>query len=217
MVKPVPASVAALMVTAAVPVELKVTDCVADVFNTTLPKEMLVALMLKVGVNAFNCKAKLFETAPALAVSVTAWAVPTDDTAAVNPALVALAGTVTVVGTVTAPLLLDRLTLSPPLGAAPLNVIVHASVTDPVSDALLQERLLNVAVAPPLPCTLTIAAVLDEALVMIPNSPAEFDAKLDAALFSTIALQLDQARKVQQAKIVCRRRTRWLLNRKRFT
>lgn len=215
MVKPVPASVAALMVTGAVPAELKVTDCVADAFNTTLPKEMLVALIFRVGVNAFNCRAKLLETAPTLAVSVTAWAVPTDDTAAVNPALVALAGTVTVAGTVTAPLLLDRLTLSPPLGAAPLNVIVHASVTDPVI-ALLHERVLNVAVAP-LPCTLTIAALLDEALVMILNSPAEVDDKLDAALFSTIPLQLDQARKMQQAKIVCRRRTRWLLNLNRFT
>src|SRR5579863_9978328 len=100
MVKPVPASVAALMVTGAVPVELKVTDCVADVFNTTLPKEMLVALIFRVGVNAFNCRAKLLETAPTLAVSVTAWAVPTDDTAAANPALVVLAGTVTVAGTV---------------------------------------------------------------------------------------------------------------------
>ena len=195
MVKPVPASVAALMVTGAVPVELKVTDCVADVFNRTLPKEMLVALIFRVGVNAFNCSAKLLETAPTLAVSVTAWAVPTDDTAAANPALVVLAGTVTVAGTVTAPLLLDRLTLSPPLGAAPLRVIVHASVTDPVIDALLQERVLNVAVAP-LPWTLTIAAVLDEALVIGLNSPAEVDDKLDAALFSTIPLQLDQARKM---------------------
>ncbi len=34
-----------------------------------------------------------------------------------NPALVAPAGTVTVFGTVTAELLLDRFTISPPLGA----------------------------------------------------------------------------------------------------
>ena len=200
-----PVNVAALMVTGAVPLELIVTDCVAGVFNTTLPKEMLVALMLSVGVRAFNCRVKLLETVPALAVSVTAWAVLTDDTAALNPELVALAGTVTVVGTVTAPLLLDRLTLSPPLGAAPLSVTVHASVTDPVIDALLQERVLNVA---PLRRALTVASGVGEPLVMLLNSSTEVDDKLGAALFNTIPLQLDQAREMQQAKIVCRRRVR---------
>jgi hypothetical protein len=140
-----------------------------------------------------------------LAVSVTAWAVLTDDTAALNPELIALAGTVTVVGTVTAPLLLDRLTLSPPLGAAPLSVTVHASVTDPVIDALLQERVLNVAT---LRRALTVASMVGEALVMLLCSSTEVADKLDAALFNTIPLQLDQAREMQQAKIVCRRRVR---------
>ena len=60
IVKPLPVSVAALIVTGAVPLEVKVTDCgVAAVFTTTLPKARLVALTLSVGTAAFNCRAKL--------------------------------------------------------------------------------------------------------------------------------------------------------------
>ena len=65
---------------------------------------------------------------PALAVNVAACAVVTDETEAVNAALVALAATVTVAGTLTAALLLDRLTLNPPLGATALSDIVPASL-----------------------------------------------------------------------------------------
>ena len=71
-VKPTPLSVAALTVTAAVPVEDKVTVCVAGEFTITLPKATVVALMLSVGTAAFNCRAKVFETLPALAVRVAA-------------------------------------------------------------------------------------------------------------------------------------------------
>ena len=85
------------------------------------------------------------ETLPALAVSVTACAVVTDDTVAVNPALVAFAGTTSVAGTVTAALLLARLTLKPPLPAAAVSVTVQLSLPDPVIDALLQESALNAA------------------------------------------------------------------------
>jgi hypothetical protein len=46
-------------------------------------------------------------------------------------------------GTVTAVLLLERLTVSPPLGAAALSVTVQASLTDPVMDVLLQENALK--------------------------------------------------------------------------
>ena len=60
MVKPVPVSVPELMVTGAVPVEDRVTDCgVAAVFTTTLPKARLDALTVSVGTAAFNCRAKL--------------------------------------------------------------------------------------------------------------------------------------------------------------
>jgi hypothetical protein len=151
--KPVPATVAALIVTDAAPVELRVTDCATGVFNATLPNETVVALILRMRDAAFNCSVRLLETVPALAVSVTTCAVLTGDAVTVNPALVALAGTVTDAGTLTAPLPPERLTLNPPLGAAPLNVTLQASVADPVSEALLQERALRVT----FPCGLVAA------------------------------------------------------------
>jgi hypothetical protein len=119
------------------------------VFTATLPNARLAALMLSVGTAAFNCSAKLLERLPALAVIVSVWAVATEATLAVNPALTAFAGTVTVLGTVTAEPLLDRLTVSPPLGAAAVSVTVHAFVPDPVMTALLQESALNAAESEP--------------------------------------------------------------------
>jgi hypothetical protein len=58
---------------------------------------------------------------------------------------VALAGTVKLAGTTTAGLLLERLTVNPPAGAAALSVTVHVSVPDPVREELLQLSVLNVA------------------------------------------------------------------------
>jgi hypothetical protein len=55
----------------------------------------------------------------------------TEDAVAVNPALVAPAGTATVDGTVIALLLLARLTVRPPLPAAAFRVTVQASAVDP--------------------------------------------------------------------------------------
>jgi hypothetical protein len=46
--KPVPDNVAEFTVTAAVPVDVSVNDCVAGVLSTTLPKARLVALTLNV-------------------------------------------------------------------------------------------------------------------------------------------------------------------------
>jgi hypothetical protein len=57
---------------------------------------------------------------------------------AVNTALATPEATVTEAGTVTLPLLLDRLTESPPLGAAAVRLTVHVLVPAPVSDAGLQ-------------------------------------------------------------------------------
>ncbi|MFZ0745076.1 MAG: hypothetical protein WAM85_11760, partial [Terracidiphilus sp.] len=74
--------------------------------------------MLRVGTAALNCKAKLFDTLPEVPVSVTAWAEVTDATVAENPILLLVAGMVTEAGTVTAELLLDKLTVTPPAGAA---------------------------------------------------------------------------------------------------
>jgi hypothetical protein len=113
--------------------------------------------MLSVGTAAFNCRAKLVETLPALAVSVTACALPTGETVAVNEALVAFAGTVTVVGTATAALLLDKLTHSPPPGAAAFSVTVQASVPAPVIDPLPHDTALNAA-APTDPVPLRLIA-----------------------------------------------------------
>jgi hypothetical protein len=86
---------------------------------------------------------KLLETLPALAFSVTCSAVATDETVAMNAALVALAGIETAAGTVTAELLLDRLMLCPLLGAGDASFAVQESVPDPVMDALLQESVLK--------------------------------------------------------------------------
>ena len=143
IVKPVPLSVAELMVIGAVPVEVNVTGSVDAVFTVTLPNAKLAGLIVNVGTAAFSCSAKVLETPPALAVRVTDCAVVTDDTVAVNPALVALAGTTTVAGTVTEALLLVRPTLTPPLPAAELSVTVHVSPPAPVIDTLVQDSPLN--------------------------------------------------------------------------
>jgi hypothetical protein len=165
-VKPTPVSVAALIVTGAVPVDVKVTDCVAAEFTTTLPNPTLVALMLSVGAAEFNCRTKLLETLPTLAVSVTASVVPTGDAVAVNSALVPFAGTVTVAGSVTAALLLVRLTLCPPFGAAAFSVTVQASITNPVMDVKLQESAFNTGVTLPLK-PITAVAPVEELLTMV--------------------------------------------------
>ena len=74
------------------------------------------------------------------------WVVVIAETAAVKLALVAPAGTVMDEGTVTALLLLDRLTASPPLPAAAESVTVQASVPAPVMDPWLQDRELGATV-----------------------------------------------------------------------
>ena len=170
IVKPVPLRVAELMVTGAVPVEVNVTGSVDAVFTVTFPNARLAALTVNVGTAAFSCSAKFLETLPALAVRVTACAVVTEDTVAVNPALVALAGTTTVAGTVTAALLLVRPTLKPPLPAAVVSVTVQASLPDPVIDALLQDSALNAAgTAVPVPVRLITAVPLVDELLWIVN------------------------------------------------
>ena len=70
IVKPVPATVAALTVTAAVPVEDRVSVCVVAVFTLTLPKARLDELTLRVGTPGLSCRAKVSATLPALAVRV---------------------------------------------------------------------------------------------------------------------------------------------------
>ena len=66
-------------------------------------------------------------------------------------ALVAFAGIVTVAGTVTAALLLERPTMNPPAGAAEVSVTVQASAPEPVMDDVAQVNPPNAAVTVPVP------------------------------------------------------------------
>ncbi len=137
-VKPLPLTAAALTVTAAVPVEDRVRVCVVAVFTFTLPKDKLDELTLSVGTEAPSDRAKVSATLLALAVKVALWAVVTEETVAVKAAVVAPAATITVAGTVAALLLLAKLTVNPPLGAAALSATVQESVPAPVIDPLAQ-------------------------------------------------------------------------------
>ena len=67
-----------------------------------------------------------------------------DPTVAVNPTVVAPAVAVTLAGTVAFALLLDSVSARPPLGAAPLNVTVHADVPGAFTLDGLQVTLLGV-------------------------------------------------------------------------
>lgn len=73
-----------------------------------------------------------------LAVRVAVSVEAGEDVIALNPTLLLPAGTVTLEGTCTAPLLLASDTAIPPLGAAAFRETVHGSVAPPVSDPLLQ-------------------------------------------------------------------------------
>jgi len=106
---------------------------------------------------------------PVVAVSDTDCALLTEATLAVNAALVAVAGMVTELGTVTMPLLLARLTLTPPVGAEPDKLTEHESASAPVIDVLLHCTPLTVGfTAMPVPLTLTVE---DGALLEIVNCP----------------------------------------------
>ena len=121
---------------------------------------------------------------PAEAVRVSVWAVVTAETAAVNPMLLDPAGTVIEPGTVTALLLLDKVTASPPVPAAADRLTVQESLPEPVIELWLQVSPLSVpAAACPVPLRL-IAAELGEALspmLMLPlRLPVAVGAKVTA-------------------------------------
>jgi hypothetical protein len=139
MVKPAPVTVAPLTVTGPVPVEFMVTAWIASVFTATLPKATLAVLRLRVGTGTFSSSAKVSVTVPALAVKVTACALETGVTFAVNWALLAFVCTSAAGDIVTAALLLDKATLKPGARAGPLSATVQRSVPVPPMDALLQE------------------------------------------------------------------------------
>ena len=94
---------------------------------------------------------------------------------AVNAALDAPAATVTAAGTVTALLLLIRLT-GVALATAPVSVIVQASVAVPVSDALVHETALTPGC--PVPLSAIAAVVVLLVIVTVPlATPATVGSK----------------------------------------
>jgi hypothetical protein len=113
--------------------------------------------------------AKVFDTLPAIAVSVAGWLVATEDTVAVNDVLVAFAGTVTLAGAATAALLLTTLTTKPPVVAALVSVTVHTSVPEPVREEVMHESPLSAAgTGVPLPLrAINVDAPADESLFTV--------------------------------------------------
>ncbi len=164
--KPVPVIVTELTVTGWPPVELKVTVCVVGVFRFTLPKLMLVELMVNSGDEEIACRVKVVETEPALAVKVMVCVLDTEETVAENVAVVAPAATVTEAGTVTAELLLARFTVNPPVAAAAFSVTVQLSVPDPVMDELVQESPVSTGTPVPLRA-MVVEAPAEELLVRV--------------------------------------------------
>jgi hypothetical protein len=108
-----------------------------------------------------------------------------DPTIAAKLPAVAPCPTVTLVGTVTFPLLLDSATASPPLGATPLKVTVHADVPGAFTLDGLQETLLGVT-------------EVDWMTVMVPPAPdvgyeinpVESDANTPLTVTGTLVLTL---------------------------
>jgi len=161
-----------LIVTAAVPVELSVSVCVVGVLTDTLPKVRLAALTPSVGFDAPSCSAKVVETLPALAVSVTAVAAVTAFTVAVKLPLLVPPASAKLIGTVTAELLLATLTENPLLGAAVFKVTVQVSVPAPVNELVLQ--LNPVSTGTPVPLSATADSVpVDELLVRASDPVAD--------------------------------------------
>lgn len=144
MEKPLPESLTEFTVRAAFPLEVMVSVCVDGCPTVTLPKSMDVGLTTICAVAASSCSEKVLLTPPALAVKVTVCVEVTDEAVAVRFAVVAPDGTVTEAGTETELLLLDSATDIPPEPAAALRVTAHVSETAPVSELLVQFRLLRV-------------------------------------------------------------------------
>jgi hypothetical protein len=174
---PAPLTATPLIVSAAVPEDVTVTSCVVAMFSPCVPNATFVVLRLRPGTAAFSCIARAPLTPPSVAVSVAVCSVVTDEAVAVNAALEAPAATVTDAGTVTALLLLARLTVRA-LAVAPVSVTVHASVTAPVSDALLHVTPLTAgcpvplsAIVPPLVALLPIVTVPLAAPATVGSNP----------------------------------------------
>ena len=181
---PVPPMAASLTVTGAVPVELSVIDCVAGVFTATLPNDTLAALTPSVGVPGPTSNAKLAELSPDFAVKVTVSDVLDAVTVALKLAEFAPAATVNEEGTVTAELLLERLTVNPPVPAATFRLTVQGSVPDTAIDPLA--HVSPPMVDAPVPDRLTFRARPSEEVFVNVNSPVD----VPAAVGSNCTLRL---------------------------
>ena len=129
-----------------------------------MPNERLGELRLSFGAEAISCSPNVSADVPTLAVSVADSDEFTGETFAVKMALVAPAGTITELGTVTSELLLARLTANPPLAAAVFSVTVQLSVPDPMIDPFVQLSPSSPGTPVPLRPT-TIDVPFDELLV----------------------------------------------------
>jgi len=134
--------------TAAVPVEESVTDCVAGDPTGTLPNATLVALTVRLAPavdpdDGVSARTKVSFAPFSVAVRVTEVDELTAATVAVNPTLAALPGTRTEEGTFTEASLLVRSTRIPLLGAGDASVTVQASEPLPVMAALVHDKPLS--------------------------------------------------------------------------
>ena len=133
------------------PEEVRLTERVDAVFRVTLPKLRLVVLRVSAGRAAARLMVKVLVAPPAAAVRTADWAVTTEETVAEKLAVLAPAGTVTDAGTVTALLLLDRVTVLPVPLAADASATVQASVAEPVIEVWLHDRELSAGLLEPDP------------------------------------------------------------------
>jgi hypothetical protein len=150
-------------------VEVKVIELVADAPTATLPKAILVVLIVNPEVPAWACKIVVAATWFAVAVKVDDWLVATDETLATNAAEVAPEGMVTDAGTATAALLLTRLTVCPVVRAAPLKLTEHETEAGPTMALLLQASPLKTGI--PVPLRLTVALGHEGALLTMVTVP----------------------------------------------
>ena len=125
----------------------------------TFPKATFAVLRLIAGMAGFNCSAYVVDAPPAVAVSVAVCVVVTAEAVAVNPTSEAPPVTVTEGGTVTALLLLIRLTMVV-FVAADDSITVHASVPAPVRAALLQDTALTAADAGEVFCPVPVNEIV---------------------------------------------------------
>jgi hypothetical protein len=156
-----------LTTTGALPTEVKVSGRVVGVLRTADPKATLAELICSVGTYAFSWSEAFIVVPPSLAVTATVCEVKTDETVAVNCALVPFIGIDAELGTMTAGLFVERVTSAPPLGADELSVTVQTSVPAPVNEEVAQEIALNATVedACPVPLkAMTAVPLVDELL-----------------------------------------------------